>query len=103
MGMRLRRRDPVVSSTPAVPATRKNRGKSIAGTGRTSWWPRFLVTGVVLAVVGGLLLSGAAQTVVILGGVLIFVFAAAQGLMGRSWDQDRRREPPVPPGSGGPI
>ena len=103
MGMWLRRRDPVVSRPPAVPASRATRGRSIARIARTAWWPRFLVAGLVLAVVGVTLLSGVAQALVILGGVAVFVFAAAQGLLGRSWDRDRRREPPVPPGSGSPI
>jgi hypothetical protein len=70
---------------------------------RTAWWPRFLVAGAILTVIGVTLLSGAAQAVVALGGAVIFVFAATWGLMGRSWDQDRRRDPPVPPGSGAPI
>jgi hypothetical protein len=73
----------------------------MARTLRTRWWPRFLVAGVVLAVVGVTLLSGSAQAIVGLLGVLTFVFAAVQGLMGKSWDQDRRHEPPVPPGSPG--
>lgn len=47
------------------------------------------------------LLGGTAQAIVVLLGALTVVFAAAQGLMGKSWDQDRRHEPPVPPGSGG--
>jgi hypothetical protein len=54
----------------------------------------------VLAVVGVTLLSGTAQAIVVFLGALIFVFAAVQGLMGTSWDRDRRRERPVPPGSG---
>jgi hypothetical protein len=72
-------------------------------TVRTRWWPRFLAAGAVLAVTGGTLLSGAAQTLVAFGGMVIVVFAAAQGLLGGSWDRDRMREPPVPPGSGTPI
>ena len=103
MNMRLRRGDPIVSSTPGVPATQTTRGTSIVRIVLTAWWPRFLVAGVALTVVGVTLLSGAAQAVVALGGALIFVFAAMQGLMGRSWNQDRKRDPPVPPGSGAPI
>jgi hypothetical protein len=82
---------------------RLTRGRSIVRTVRTRWWPRFLVAGAVLTVIGATLLSGAAQTLVAFGGMVIFVFAAAQGLLGRSWDRDRTREPPIPPGSGGPI
>ena len=101
MGIRLRHRDPVVPGTPAAPAAQPARGSSIARTLRTAWWPRILVAGLVLTVVGVTLLSGTAQALVTLGGAVVFVFAAAQGLTGKSWDRDRRREPPVPPGSGG--
>jgi len=103
MSMRLRRQDPVVSSTPAVSATWATRGSSIVRTVQTAWWPRFLAAGVVLTIIGVTLLSSAVQAIVALGGALIFVFAAMRGLTGRSWDQDRRREPPVPPGSGAPF
>jgi hypothetical protein len=40
---------------------------------------------------------------VVLLGAVVFAFTAAQGLMGKSWNQDRRREPPVSPGSGTPM
>jgi hypothetical protein len=102
MGMRLRHRDLVVPSTAAVPAARETRGSSIGRTLRTAWWPRFLVAGVVLVVVGVTLLSGTAQALASFGGAVIFVLAAAVGLLGKSWDRDRRREPPVPPGIPGP-
>jgi hypothetical protein len=100
MGMRLRRRDPVVLGTPAAPAARGTRGSSIVRTLRTAWWPRFAVAGVVLTVIGATLLSGAARALVALGGAVVFVFAVTQGLQRKSWDQDRRREPPMPPGGG---
>jgi hypothetical protein len=80
VGMRLRRQDPVAPGTPVAPAAQPARGSSILRTLRTAWWPRLLIAGLVLVIVGVTLLSGAAQ--------------------GKSWDQDRRREPPVPPGSG---
>ena len=102
MGMRLSRRDPAVPTGPAVPAARATRGSSIARTLRTAWWPRFLVAGMVLAVVGATLLTGAAQALAFLGGAVIFIFAATVGLQGKSWEQDSRREPPVPPGMPGP-
>ena len=102
MGMRLSRRDPAVSSGPAVPAARATRGSSITRTLRTAWWPRFLVAGMVLAVVGTTLLTGAAQALTAVGGAVIFIFAAAVGLQGKSWERDSRREPPVPPGMPGP-
>lgn len=103
MGLRLHRQNPVVSSASAVPAAHVSRGASVARTLRTRWSPRFLLAGVVLAVVGVVVLSGAVQALVVLLGALIFFFAAYQGLAGKAWSRDRMREPPVPPGSGGPF
>jgi len=103
MGMRLRRQDPAVPGTPAAPAVQPARGSSIARTLRTAWWPRVLAAGLVLMIVGVTLLTDPAQALVTLGGAVVFVFAAVQGWQGKFWEQDRRREPPVPPGSGGPI
>jgi hypothetical protein len=54
-------------------------------------------------IVGATLLTDPAQALVTLGGAVVFVFAAAQGWQGKFWDQDSRREPPVPPGSPGPF
>jgi hypothetical protein len=101
MGMRPYSQDPVVPGEGGVPGAKPSHGSAIARTLRTRWWLRFLIAGVVLVIVGVTLLGGTAQAIVGLLGVLTFVFAAAQGLMGKSWDQDRRREPPVPPGSPG--
>jgi len=101
MGMRPNSEDPVVAGGGAVPGRKPSQGSVIARTLRTRWWPRFLVVGVVLVVVGVALLSGTAQAIVGLLGALTFVFAATQGFMGKSWDRDRRREGPVPPGSPG--
>ena len=101
MGMRPHSQDPVVPGGDAVPGAKSSHGSAITRTLRTRWWPRFLVAGVVLVVVGVTMLGGTAQAVVGLLGTLIFVFGAAQGLTGKSWDQDRRREPPLPPGSPG--
>jgi len=103
MGLRLHRQNPVVSGPSAVPAAQVSRGASVARTLRASWWPRFTLAGVVLTVVGVVAFSGAAQALVVLLGALIFFFAAYQGLAGKAWSRDRMREPPVPPGSGGPI
>jgi hypothetical protein len=97
--MRLRRQDPVVPGMPAQAA----RGSSILRTLRTAWWPRFLVTGGVLVIVGVTLLSGMAQALAVLGGAVVAVFAVTVGLLGKSWDRDRMREPPMPPGGGAPI
>ena len=103
MGMPSHRRDPAVPGTPAAPATQTSRGRSIMRTLRTAWWPRFLVAGAVLMAVGGALLSGWAQALVALGGAVVFVFALVVGCKGKSRDQDRMREPPMPPGGGAPI
>jgi hypothetical protein len=103
MGMRLRHRVPVVPGTPAAPVARPARGSAVARTLGTAWWPRFLVAGLVLVIVGVTLLGGTAQGLVTLGGAVVFVFAATRGWQGKSWDQDRRREPPVPPGCGAPF
>jgi len=35
------------------------------------------------------------------GGAVVVILAAAAGLSGKSWEQDIKREPPVPPGTGG--
>jgi hypothetical protein len=103
MAMRLRREDPVASGTSAAPAAQTTRGSSILRTLRTAWWPRFLVVGVVLMIVGVTLLSSMAQALATLGGAVIGVFAVTVGLLGKSWDRDRMREPPMPPGGGAPI
>jgi len=103
MGMRLRRHDPMVPGTPGAPAAQPARGSSIARTLRTAWWPRVLVAGLVLMIVGVTLLTDPAQALVTALGAVVLVFAAVQGWQGKFWEQDRRREPPVPPGSGGPI
>jgi hypothetical protein len=60
-----------------------------------------MIVGVILMIVGVTLLSDPAQGLVTLGGAVVFIFAAVAGPFGKSWDRDRKREPPVPPGSGG--
>ena len=61
MGMRLRHQDPAVLGTPAAPAAQPTRGSSIARILRTAWWPRVLVAGLVLMIVGLTLLTDPAQ------------------------------------------
>lgn len=102
MGLRLLHQNPVAPGAATVPGTKTSPGTALARTLRTHWWPRVLLAGVVLVIVGVALLSGTTQGVVVLLGAAVFAFAAAQGLMGKSWNQDRGREPPVPPGSGHP-
>ena len=117
MGVRLRHRDPATPAATAVPAT-KTAG--LARTLRTRWWPRYALAGAVLAVVGVTLLGGAAQALVALLGITVFLFAVAHGLgvhnrdpvdveqgryqmtLERSSEIGSGREPPVPPGENGP-
>ena len=63
--------------------------------------PRVLIAGLALVIVGLTLLTGTAQALATFGGAVVFVFAAAQGWQGKSWEQDRRRERPMPPGGEG--
>jgi hypothetical protein len=85
---------------PAAPAGKPahRRTARLARTLRTSWWPRFLLAGIVLVVVGVTLLGGVAQAVVAgLGGLIVF-FIALKPLSMSSGQY--RREPPSPPGAG---
>jgi hypothetical protein len=120
MGMRLRHQDRVTPGATAVPAAKTSRAAGLARTLRTRWWPRCALAGVVLAVVGVTLLSGAAQALAALFGIMVFLFAVAHGLglhdrdpvnveqgryqmtLGRSSEIGSRRERPVPPGENGP-
>jgi hypothetical protein len=61
-----------------------------------------MVAGLILIIVRVTLLADPAQALVSLAGTLVLVFAAVHGWQGKFWEQDSRREPPVPPGSGGP-
>ena len=89
---------------PAVPAGKpaRRRGAGLAQTLRTRWWPRFLLTGVLLIILSATLLSGAAAAYVGLSGAAIFtvaVFRAASVKPG-----ENPPEAPVPPGApGGPF
>jgi hypothetical protein len=120
MGMRLRHQDPVMPGAAAVPAAKTSHAAGLARTLRTRWWPRCALAGAILAVVGVTVLSGAAQALVALLGITVFVFAVAHGLgvrnsdpvdveqgryqmtLGRASEIGSRREPPVPPGESGP-
>jgi uncharacterized membrane protein YhaH (DUF805 family) len=66
---------------------------------RVHWWLVFVLSGVVVGVVGAALLSGTAQFVVICLAVVLVFFA----LYRRAGGTDYNRERPVPPGSGGSI
>lgn len=80
--MRSRHRGHATSDVPAVPASEPTAPRSarLARTLRTGGWPRFLLIGALLAVVGVTLLSGVAQAVTALLGVLIFLIAVLQAV-----------------------
>src|SRR5262249_62142671 len=82
-------------------ASSKNAAIHAAGVLKQSgrqhrWWPRFLLTGVLVVVVGATLVSGeAALWVMFAGAAIIFVIACwALSLSPGQY----RREPPIPPG-----
>lgn len=71
----------------------RRRAARLPRTLRAGWWPRFLLAGVLLVVVGATLFSGAAETVVAgLGALIIYVIGV--WLLSMS-PGDYRREPPV--------
>ena len=83
---------------PAVPAGKPAHrgGAQLARTLRTHWWPRFLLTGVVLVLLSAFLITGAAAAWVGISGaaiVTVTVFRAAS-----MKPDEYRYEPPVPPG-----
>ena len=83
---------------PAAPAGKPARrgAARLARTLRTRWWPRFLLTGVLVVVVGATLVSGEAALWVMFGGAAI-IFVIACWALSLSPGQ-YRREPPIPPG-----
>jgi uncharacterized membrane protein YkgB len=71
----------------------------LARTLRTAWWPRFLLAGVLLVIISATLLTGSVAAWAGICGaavITVAVFRAAS-----MTPEDYRREPPVPPGSGG--
>jgi hypothetical protein len=88
---------PVVPPVPGAPARR--RAGRVAWTLRTRWWPRCLLAGVLLVVVGATLLSGAAEAWVVFAGALVLLFVGFSLLS--SSPADYKREPPMPPGAPG--
>src|SRR5436190_23476579 len=90
MTVRPRRRDndgPVVPPAvgtlglPTSPAGKPARRRTarLARALRTRWWPRFLLTGVLVVVIGATLVSGAAAPWVIFAGAAI-IFMSLFGL-----------------------
>lgn len=109
-----RRRDngipavPPAPGAPGLPAgsarkpARRRGGARLARTLRTRWWPRLLLAGVLVVVIGATLVSGAAAGWVIFAGAAI-IFVAAAGALSMT-PNEYTREPPVPPGgTGGPY
>jgi hypothetical protein len=86
-----------LSAAPAGKPARRGPGRMMR-TLRTRWWPRFLLAGALLVVVGATLLSGVVQAWVVGSGALI-IFVTSFWLLSLSPD-DYRREPPMPPGAG---
>ncbi len=80
--MSLRHRNRPTSDASAIPASEPAtlRSARLARTLRTRWWPRFLLIGALLAVVGVTLLSGVAQDVMAPLGVLICLIAVLQAV-----------------------
>ena len=87
---------------PAVPAGKPARrgGAQLARTLRTRWWPRFLLAGVLLVLLGAYLLTGAAAAWVGISGAAVAIVAIFRGATMKP--DDYRREAPVPPGGPGP-
>ena len=93
---------PGTQGLPAVPVGKPapRRAARLARTLRTRWWPRFLLAGMLLVVVGVTLLSGAAEAWVVAAGAVIVFVVATRALSMSSGDY--RRESPRPPGAPGP-
>jgi hypothetical protein len=86
---------------PAVSAGKPARRSAarLVWTLRTRWWPRFLLVGVLLVILGVTLVSGAAGTWVVGAGAAIIFVIAFRALSMTS--DEYKREPPIPPGAGG--
>ena len=79
--------------TERVRDRQARRAARLTRTLRTGWWPRFLLAGVLLGVVGATLLSGAAEAEVVgLGALIIYVIGVRSLSMSPG---DYKREPPV--------
>ena len=71
----------------------RRRAARLTRTLRTGWWPRFLLAGLLLVVVGATLLSGAAEAEAVgLGALIIYVIGVRSLSMSPG---DYKREPPT--------
>ena len=71
----------------------RRRAARLTRTLRTGWWPRFLLAGLLLVVVGATLLSGAAAAEAVgLGALIIYVIGVGSLSMSPG---DYKREPPT--------
>ncbi len=86
-----RGRDSAASATSPVLAGQVTHGSSIARTVRTRQWPRVLVAGLVLMILGVTLVPSEQRSGVIFLGVMLVLQAAARGLVRLPSDQDQDR------------
>jgi hypothetical protein len=71
----------------------------VARTLGTRWWPRFLLTGALVVVIGATVVSGTAVPWVIFTGAAI-IFISLFSVLSMS-PADYKREAPMPPGAPG--
>jgi hypothetical protein len=86
---------------PAAPAGKpaERRPGRLVRVLRRRWWPRFLLAGVLVVVVGATLVSGAAAPWTMLAGGVVIAAALWDALSNSP--ADYKRERPMPPGAGG--
>jgi hypothetical protein len=84
-----RSRDSAASATLPVLAGQMTHGSSIARTVRTRQWPRVLIAGLLLVILGVTLLPTGPRPQVIFVGVMLVLQAAARGLVRVPSGQDR--------------
>jgi hypothetical protein len=78
---RSRSRDPAASAARPVVARQITHGSSIARTVRVRQWPRVLVAGLLLVILGATLVPTGPRPQVILLGAMLVLQAAARGLV----------------------